>query len=84
MPTRQPRYSAEETARRGDAIYERDIRSHVEKTHRALLDGYDLTIQGPREGVWSSRPRDMAAWAERGAAHSVIGHARTCVQAHEV
>jgi hypothetical protein len=34
MFTRQPRYSAEETARRGDAIYERDIRAQVEATHR--------------------------------------------------
>lgn len=30
MPTPQPRAAAEETARRGDEIYERDIRGHVE------------------------------------------------------
>jgi 23S rRNA maturation mini-RNase III len=42
MPTRQPRYSAEETARRGDAIYERDIRSHVEKTHRGKVVAIDV------------------------------------------
>jgi hypothetical protein len=37
MPTRPPRHFAEETARRGDAIYERKIRSHVEKTHRGKV-----------------------------------------------
>lgn len=42
MPTRPPRYSAEETARRGDAIYERDIRSHVEKTHRGKVVAIDV------------------------------------------
>ena len=29
MSSQQPRYSAEETARRGDEIYERDISSHL-------------------------------------------------------
>lgn len=29
MSPQQPRYSAEETARRGDGIYERDILSHL-------------------------------------------------------
>ena len=37
MTTRQPRYSAEETARRGDAIYERDIRAQVEPGDAQLL-----------------------------------------------
>ena len=30
MAVSQPRYSKEEFARRGDAIYEHDLRSHVE------------------------------------------------------
>ena len=30
MAVSQPRYSKEEFARRGDEIYERDLRSHVE------------------------------------------------------
>ena len=30
MPNLKPRYSKEEFARRGDAIYEREIRPHVE------------------------------------------------------
>src|SRR5215831_8108335 len=42
MPTRQPRYSAEETARRGDAIYERDIRAQVEPTQRGKVAAIDV------------------------------------------
>src|SRR4029434_806474 len=42
MTTRQPRYSAEETARRGDAIYERDIRARVETTHRGKVVAIDI------------------------------------------
>ena len=42
MRTRQPRYSAEETARRGDAIYERDIRAQVEPTHRGKVVAIDI------------------------------------------
>ena len=33
MTIRQPRYSKEEAARRGDEIYDRDVRSHVEPQH---------------------------------------------------
>jgi hypothetical protein len=42
MPTRKPRYSAEETARRGDAIYERDIRTQVEPTHWGKVVAIDI------------------------------------------
>ena len=42
MTTRQPRYSAEETARRGDAIYERDIRAQAEPTHRGKVVAIDI------------------------------------------
>jgi hypothetical protein len=42
MPTRRPRYSAEETARRGDAIYERDIRAQVEPTDRGKVVAIDI------------------------------------------
>jgi hypothetical protein len=42
MTTRQPRYSAEETARRGDAIYERDIRAQVEVAHRGKVVAIDI------------------------------------------
>ncbi len=39
MPTRRPR---EETARLGEEIYERDIRSQVEKTHRGKIVAIDV------------------------------------------
>ena len=42
MTTRQPRYSAEETTRRGDAIYERDIRAQVEPTYRGKVVAIDI------------------------------------------
>jgi hypothetical protein len=42
MTTRQPRYSAEETARRGDAIYERDIRAQVEPNHQGKVVAIDI------------------------------------------
>ena len=42
MTTRQPRYSAEETARCGDAIYERDIRAQVEPTHQGKVVAVDI------------------------------------------
>ena len=42
MPAQQPRYSAEETARRGDEIYERDIRSQVEATHDGKVVAIDI------------------------------------------
>src|SRR5215470_14728751 len=42
MLTRQPRYSAEETARRGDAIYERDIRAQVEPTYGGKVVAIDI------------------------------------------
>lgn len=42
MPIRQPRYSTEEPARRGDAIYERDIRAQVEPTHRGKVVAIDI------------------------------------------
>jgi len=42
MPTRPPRYSAEETARCGDEIYERDIRSQVETAHHGKVVAIDI------------------------------------------
>ncbi len=35
-------YSAEETARRGDEIYEREIRARVEPTHRSQVVAIDI------------------------------------------
>jgi hypothetical protein len=42
MPTQQPRYSAEETAQRGDEIYERDIRAQLEETHHGKVVAIDI------------------------------------------
>lgn len=42
MTVRQSRYSAEETAQRGDAIYEREIRARVEPTHRGKVVAIDV------------------------------------------
>ncbi len=42
MTDERPRYSAEETARRGDDIYERKIRSQVEATNRGKVVAIDI------------------------------------------
>ena len=42
MSVQQPRYSAEETARRGDEIYERTIRAQVEATHHGKVVAIDI------------------------------------------
>jgi hypothetical protein len=42
MTIQQSRYSAEETARRGDAIYERDIRPQVETTYQGKVVAIDI------------------------------------------
>jgi hypothetical protein len=42
MNTRQPRYSKEEHARRGDDIYERHVRPHVEVGNRGKIVAIDV------------------------------------------
>lgn len=42
MSAQQPRYSAEETARRGDDIYERSILPQVEATHYGKVVAIDI------------------------------------------
>lgn len=42
MSVQQPRYSAEETARRGDEIYERQIRAQVEADNRGRVVAIDV------------------------------------------
>ncbi len=39
------RYSAQETARRGDEIYERAIRSHVETAHYGKVVAIDIDTE---------------------------------------
>ncbi len=45
MPTDQSRYSAEKTARRGDKIYDRAIRPHVETTHYGKVIAIDIDTE---------------------------------------
>ena len=42
MTATQPRYSREETAQRGQEIYERDIRPSVEATHQGEYAAIDV------------------------------------------
>lgn len=59
MTVRQPqRYSAEETARRGDEIYERDIRAQVEAENRGKVVAIDVET-----GVYALDETALAASA---------------------
>ena len=42
MSTPSPRYSPEETARRGDELYSRQVRPHVEAEHRGKVVAIDV------------------------------------------
>jgi hypothetical protein len=42
MTVRQPRYSKEEFAQRGDALYESDVRAQVEADHQGQIVAIDL------------------------------------------
>ena len=42
MTVRQPRYNREEIAQRGAEIYDRDIRSHVEKGNEGKIVAIDI------------------------------------------
>ncbi|MBI1916045.1 MAG: hypothetical protein HYS12_15120 [Planctomycetes bacterium] len=42
MTVRQPRYSKEEFARRGNAIYEEQVRSQVEEGNRGRIVAIDI------------------------------------------
>ena len=53
----QPRYSKEQAARRGDEIYDRDIRSQLEPQHNGEIVAIDLDT-----GAWEVDPdQDTAA-----------------------
>lgn len=41
----QPRYSSEETARRGQAIYERSLRAQLEPRHQGKVVAIDVTTE---------------------------------------
>jgi hypothetical protein len=42
MTVRKPRYTKEEFARRGDEIYQRDIRPHVEAQNKGKIVAIDI------------------------------------------
>lgn len=42
MSVKQPRYSVEETARRGDEIYERQVRAQVEADNQGRVVAIDV------------------------------------------
>ncbi len=56
MTVRGPRYSMEEFARRGDEIYERDIRPLVETMHKGEIVAIDIET-----GDWELDPDEMTA-----------------------
>lgn len=56
MTVRLPRYSLEEMARRGDAIYDRDIRSQVEPEHNDKIVAIDIET-----GAWELDADEDAA-----------------------
>lgn len=47
MPVRRPHYPLEEFARRGDEIYDRDIRAQVEPEHNDKIVAIDID-----SGAW--------------------------------
>jgi len=56
MPVRQPRYSKEEAARRGDEIYDRDVRPQMEPQRNGEIVAIDLDT-----GAWEVDPDEMTA-----------------------
>ncbi len=42
MPVHQPRYSSEEFARRGQKIYERDVRPQIEANNKGKIVAIDI------------------------------------------
>jgi hypothetical protein len=56
MAVRRPRYSKEEFARRGDQIYDQDIRSQVEAEHHGEYVAIDIET-----GQWEMDPDEIVA-----------------------
>ncbi len=74
MTARRP---AKETARLGEAIYERDIRSQVESAHHGAIVAIDIdsgdwavadTVLGAAERLREQRPEATDVWSVR------VGH----------
>jgi len=56
MPLRQRRYPKEEFARRGNEIYERDIRAQVESDHKGKYIAIDIET-----GLWEMDTDEIVA-----------------------
>ena len=56
MTTRQRKYPMEEFARRGDEIYNRDIRTLAEAEHKGEFVAIDIET-----GAWEMDPDEMVA-----------------------
>jgi hypothetical protein len=56
MATRQPRYTKEEFAQRGDEIYDRDIRPFLDAKDRGKIVAIDIET-----GAWEIDADEMAA-----------------------
>jgi len=56
VTVRQPRYSKEGAARRGDEIYDRDVRSQLEPQHNGEIVAIDLDT-----GAWEVDPDEITA-----------------------
>ena len=59
MSPQQPRYSAEETARRGDEIYEREVRAWVEAGNHGkvvAIDNLLVVANEYRDCPWAFAP----------------------------
>lgn len=64
MTVRQPRYSKEEFARRGDEIYETQVRPQVEAANHGKIVAIDIET-----GAWEVDASEIAACARLEAHH---------------
>lgn len=81
MPRRRP---AEETARRGDGMYERDIRPQVERFHHGEIVAIDVdsggwavagSVLGATELLRAKCPGAINVWSVRVGHRAVYGSA---------
>ena len=64
MPIHQLRYGKGEAARRGDEIYDRDVRAEVEPQHDGEIVAIDLD-----SGAWEVDPDEITAARRLAARH---------------
>lgn len=76
MPPRQPRYSAEEHARRGDALYDHQLRAQVEAGNHGKIVAIevDTSAFAVAEDVLTAADRLLAQYPEAQIWFVRIGH----------